>query len=197
MTLSGADGNYLITETIPKENVENAGEIISDAFIVSYDPVIAWVVTLKNNEPATVSYTVKRGTIPDTLPIVRLAECNLKINPLEKKVLKEGDKSYLAYSFEVLYEGNRIIPSPKHTEILIGDQPASFQVEPGSNILDIIAPLGERKGKIPVKITVRLGACKATYSDLVEVVPGEGSTWFLFALAAIVLIVLLYFVRRK
>ena len=172
ITLSGSPGRYIIRENIPKGAVESASDILmNEGIILNYDPVIAWIVNLKGDGPSVVSYTVKRGSVPDVLPSIKLADCDLKIKPLDKGILEREGKYYLVYSFEVLYDGNRIIPPPRHTEITVNGHVVGFKVDPETRALDVITPLAAKGGeKVPIKIKVSISDCSSSYSDLVKVV---------------------------
>jgi len=194
ITLSGREGNYLVEENIPKDYVETAADIISDAMVLQFDPVIAWFVSLEGDS-AMLSYTVKRGSVPATLPSVALADCDLKINPVKSELLEKEGTTVLLYQFEVLFKDERVIPP--EIDVKVMNQRVTPRIIPEEELVEVISYVGEAPQEIPVEISVRVGDCKASYSELV--IPKRGSSLFNAATVAAVLAVLAvaYYLYRR
>ncbi len=169
ITISGREGTYLITEDIPKEYVEDAADLISDAFVVEPDPVIAWFATIGEDGFTTVSYRVKRGAVPETLPEVRLSECNFEIRRVKHSIVKEegGPQYYLLYTFEVLLDGRRVVPS--QYEARINGKSSVYQARPVDDTIEIIEPISPDTKRVKVEIEVGFDECRKTLVDEVEV----------------------------
>lgn len=188
ITLSGREGNYLVKEEIPKENVETASDIVSDAMILSYDPTIAWFVSIKKNGHSTVSYYVKRGSIPSILPEVSLSDCKMKIKPLDHELLKKGDQFFLFYTFAVFFNGKKVIPP--RVDVYVNDSyVSSVKIDPKGENLEIFTPVGSNPKEIDLKIKASVGSCGTTFAQTLHPeVESSISTGWLILLAAVVIV---------
>ncbi len=196
ITLSGKEGNYIVKEYIPKENVETASDIVSDAMIVSYDPTIAWFVSIKKDGHSTVSYYVKRGSIPDILPEVSLSDCKMKIKPLEYELLKKGDQFFLFYTFSVYFNGKKVIP-PKIDAYVNDTYVNSVKIDPKGENLEIFTPVGSNPKEIELKIRTSVGSCGTTFAQTLKPeMESSISTGWLILLAAVVIVLALLLWRE-
>ncbi len=163
ITIEGEDGNYLVIEEFPKEMVEDADEILSeDKMVLEFDPTVAWFVTVKDGR-GYLSYRVRRGSPSLSSPIVKLSSCNLEINHLSTKQLREGGDTYIIHTFEVLLDGKRVVPS--NVVATLNGNNVEVRYTKDSKLFEIIS----RVESFPVEITVevRSGECSTKSSTTV------------------------------
>ncbi len=156
----------VVEENVPKDNVVDAEYIeTQDGLIYEFDPVIRWYVKLDEEGRGKVYYRVVKGSVPLEGTVVRLASCSIDIKKVDSTVLRDGEKLFLSYEFEVLDSGERVIPL--NVKASVNNRPVSLRYSKTEKTISFIEQIPRDAGSVNVYITVKSGDCEKEYSEQV------------------------------
>ena len=196
ITVSGRPGTYLVREEVDKNHIESAFLVNGrDMIIVNPDPVFEWFVDL-NGDHATVSYQVKRGVIPPSLPTVRLASCDMKVAEVKSELLSGGNERVVLLRFSILLNDERVLP----TDIMVQTNSGRAQVSivKDSRSFQALIPVERGLKELKAYIEASSGSCRIKYPVKIDIPPSEGINYLWIGTPFLLLVlILLYLLLKK
>lgn len=176
------EGNFLIIENIDKNYVKRASDIESlDMIIFNMDPVIGWQIQSTKNG-YIIYYKVKKGRVPPTLPVVKLAACDLTIKKKNTDVLVINGKKYVHIVFDVFLAKSKIIPPSIKVSINGKEVPVSFDSDMSASVFSPV-----EGDKALVEIDVSTSLCRQYYKEEIEL--SSQIPWYLIAIFVVLILV--------
>ena len=197
ITISGRPGKYLVREEVDKNHIENAFLVDSrDMIITNPDTVFEWFVDL-NGDHATVSYQVKRGVIPPSLPTVRLATCDMKVSDVKSEFLSGGSERVILLRFSILLNGERVLPT--NITVRTDNGRAQVSILKDSRSFQALIPVERGLKELKAYIEAGSGSCKIKYPVKVSIPQSEYISLYLWigALLFVLILVVLYLLLKK
>jgi len=180
------EGNFLVIENIDKNYVERASYIESPGMIVlREDPIIGWHIH-STEKGYVIYYKVKKGKVPPTLPVVKLATCNLTIKRRNVDVFYSHGKRYIHLTLDVYLGKDKIIPPSIRVSINGREAPVSFEPDMSATVF---SPVEGDKALLEVSVSTSL--CRQHYKEeipLTQPLPWQPIALFIALVFAVLLL---------